>query len=182
MLDFMELVKWVLLGLATVSAVYYLCWRCARPMYHLTSHPNADELLETSSESPMFDGLEPLEADPNQVDPTRKVVGGTRFRKWMVAMLRAKVGYHKRSEANRLMVDKVVRDLLAEHRVRPTQWHLHMPVITAMYFIPSDAEIEARSLLGAGEAHRRDYIHTRGDVGFTNNWSWWWKQPLGYTK
>lgn len=144
-------------------------------------HKDAHVLLDTSGDIDADglgngEGAVPVEGGP---PPERVVIEKTKFRKWCVAMLRSKIGYQKRSEANRLMVDKVIRDLLAEHHVRPTQWHSHIPVISAMYFIPSDAELEARSLLGSDEAWRRESAAKESLVS-----GGWWRQrmrkPLGY--
>jgi hypothetical protein len=45
------------------------------------------------------------------------------------------------------MVAKVVREVLETARLRPTHFHKHVPIITAMVFIPSEADIEAEQLL-----------------------------------
>lgn len=85
----------------------------------------------------------------------RDVTRPTHFRRWARAMVRAKCGTPAPTVANKLMVEKIVREVLTDHGVRPTQFELHVPVIVAMVFLASDTDIESTLLLSSGEAKMR---------------------------
>lgn len=177
----MGLVVWLLLGLALFIFVRTLRNTIQR-WYGLVGHPHAKALLDTS-EDIEDDGCGTTEELGEDNQPTlleRNVVRPTKFRKWVVALLRAEHGNVKRSEANRLMISKTIRDILGEHKVRRTQWHKHIPVIEAMYFIPCNAQLEARELLGSPEALARDMMMASS----VRSWWFWLKgaSPLEYQR
>lgn len=158
----------------------------------LKEHPLAGELLATNDVDEDI-GLD-VGPDPGPAPAVQEFNVGrpTKFRKHVVRLIRARVGSLKRSEANRMMLEKVARDVMAECKVRPTQWHSHIPIIIAMFFIPSDAELEAQTLMGSSEARVRDTQLTDGSIArMEQKWMWWlrgWKdywvvqRPLVYAK
>jgi len=154
-----------------------------RRLIRLGEHQGAESLLSTSEEvdDNGCNDISEIAEDTGETTVVERVVARpTKFRKWVVALVRAEHGTVRRTEANRLMISKTIRDLLAQHDVRRSQWHKHVPVIEAMYFIPCDAQMEARQLLGSSEALLRDEL-VNGGIRW---WWWFWglNRPLEYSR
>lgn len=69
--------------------------------------------------------------------------------------VRAKIGSPVYSKANELVVSRLARDFLAEQGVRATHIAAIAPLATALVFIRTNAEIEAREIMGSAEAVQR---------------------------
>lgn len=63
------------------------------------------------------------------------------------AIARSRVGYLSDSPANRLVADKVVRQVLEEANVRYADRHRIAPFVAASLFVPLRSEVEAQDLL-----------------------------------
>jgi len=141
-----------------VAYAMFLRWR-QLAYRSLREHPLTGEL--NSPEVADDEGLE--DAEPLLVDGVpqadrveqRGVIRHTAFRRWACAQVKAVVGLPSWTVANELMVQKVVRDVLAEAGVRKSHWCHHMSMITAMVFIPNDADIEATRYLCSAENRER---------------------------
>lgn len=79
-----------------------------------------------------------------------------RFQGKVVAIAKAEFGHLQRTEANRLMVRKFMRDFMRERGMRPTHIAQHLDVSVACFFIPSDQDILAHQVGATREAHTRD--------------------------
>jgi len=68
------------------------------------------------------------------------------------AHAKAKVGLPKMTDANLQVVGRVIRDFLKEKKVRDSHINVITPLATALTFIPSRSDIEAREVLASGAA------------------------------
>lgn len=101
---------------------------------------------------------------------TRFSVGpGTgRFQAKVVLAAKAEFGLLQRSNANRLMVRKFMRDLMRDHKMRPSHIHENIEICVALFFIPSKYDISAYKVGASLEAITRDNdVHT------------WWESFYG---
>lgn len=130
-----------------------------------SEHPRQRELLRGEDDSD--EGVQDVEGAAHKI-----VVKPTAFRKWVVANIRADEGTPAMTEANRLVIGDIVRKFLKNHRVRPSHIAMHAPIIVAMLFIKSDADLEAQSLLSSKEARRRHKEHSQ---------TLWWQRLAGIT-
>lgn len=80
----------------------------------------------------------------------------TVFQAKLVRIAKAEFGPLRRTEANRLMVRKYLRDTMREHGLRPSHISKHLDVVVRMVFIPSRAEIDAHRIGASFEAHMRE--------------------------
>jgi len=166
----------VAVGISSAAAlVCWRLWRSRRDEPRLVEHSESADLLSGSQEN-TDDGLE-------LGGGVAVVIRPTKFRRYVVSLLKAQHGILSRSEANRLMIDKSCRDIMRDLGVRPTQICLHAPIVTAMAFIPTNAELEAVALLGSNEALLRDDLATCGEVlaakGPFRRWlNWLWAAPI----
>jgi hypothetical protein len=97
--------------------------------------------------------------------------GTGRFQAKVVLAAKAEFGLLQRSNANRLMVRKFMRDLMRDHKMRPSHIHENIEICVAMFFIPTKHDINAYKVGATLEAITRDNdVHT------------WWESfygPLG---
>lgn len=82
------------------------------------------------------------------------------------AAARVKVGFPNATEANRLVVGRLVRDYMVERGVRPTHIQCLAPLATALCFIPTQADVEARQMLASS------YAVQMFEEERTKYWSW----------
>jgi hypothetical protein len=81
-----------------------------------------------------------------------------RFQAKVVSIAKAEFGYLNRTQANRLMVRKFMRDFMRERGMRPTHIAQHLDVSVACFFIPSDQDMIAHQLGASREAISRDRV------------------------
>jgi hypothetical protein len=81
-----------------------------------------------------------------------------RFQAKVVSIAKAEFGYLNRTQANRLMVRKFMRDFMRERGMRPTHIAQHLDVSVACFFIPSDQDMIAYQLGASREAISRDRV------------------------
>jgi len=79
-----------------------------------------------------------------------------RFQAKLVAIAKAEFGLLGRTQANRLMVRKFLRDHMRERGMRPTHIAQHLDVSVACFFIPSEQDMIAHQLGASREALTRD--------------------------
>lgn len=79
----------------------------------------------------------------------------TRFRAKVVLSAKAEFGYIPRSEANRLMVRKHIRDLMRSHGMRDSHIARNADICVSLFFIPSAADIDAHKIKASYEAITR---------------------------
>jgi hypothetical protein len=89
-------------------------------------------------------------------DPTTKK---SSFRAKLIMMAKTEFGHLKRTEANRLMVRKFMRDQMRERGLRPSHIVAHLDISVACFFVASQQEIAAHQVGATFEAQRRE-----GDV------------------
>jgi hypothetical protein len=61
----------------------------------------------------------------------------------IIALAKAEFGLLKRTEANRLMVRKFLRDQMRDRKMRPTHIAAHLDISVSCFFIPSKADLIA---------------------------------------
>lgn len=81
-----------------------------------------------------------------------------RFQAKLIAIAKAEFGLLARTQANRLMVRKFLRDHMRERGMRPTHIAQHLDVSVACFFIPSSQDIVAHQLGASREALTREGI------------------------
>lgn len=73
----------------------------------------------------------------------------TRGRQWQLDIVdeaRAKLGRLRENAANRLVVDRVVRDLMAVKGMRPSHIRFYSPVAVELYFVPTQQDVIANAV------------------------------------
>lgn len=80
----------------------------------------------------------------------------TRFRSKVVLCAKAEFGLINRTEANRMMVRKFLRDKMRSHGLRPSHIAAHVDICVALFFIPSRSDIYAAKVNASYEAVTRD--------------------------
>jgi hypothetical protein len=81
-----------------------------------------------------------------------------RFQAKLVAIAKAEFGLLPRTQANRLMVRKFLRDHMRERGMRPTHIVQHLDVGVACFFIPSAQDMIAHQLGASREAITREVV------------------------
>lgn len=104
--------------------------------------------------------------------------GASRFQAKMVRIAKGEFGLLERSEANRLMVRKFVRDYMREHGVRPTHIGMHVDLVVAMFFIPSHIDILSSQMQFTNTAKERDDLRMTVWTNFCDYWLFLPLQPL----
>jgi hypothetical protein len=101
-----------------------------------------------------------------------------RFQAKVIVAAKAEFGLLRRTEANRLMVRKYMRDRMRDHGMRPSHVNQHLDVSVAIFFVPSKHDLMAHQL-GASRvvAERDNALHTSwtsfwGDFGKMLGFSW----------
>jgi hypothetical protein len=79
-----------------------------------------------------------------------------KFQARLINVAKVEFGLLQRTESNRLMVRKFLRDYMREHGMRPTHIVQHLDVSTACFFIPSGQDILAHQLGASREAITRE--------------------------
>lgn len=80
------------------------------------------------------------------------------FQAKVIKIAKAEFGYLKRSEANRLMVRKYMRDVMRDRGMRPSHIAHHVDMCVAIFFIPSRMDMEAHQIGATRDAHQRDVV------------------------
>lgn len=81
-----------------------------------------------------------------------------KFQAKLVAIAKAEFGLLARTQANRLMVRKFLRDHMRERGMRPTHIAQHLDVSVACFFIPSEQDMIAHQLGASREALTRESV------------------------
>ena len=106
-----------------------------------------------------------IERDVASIGVDARNVGGTRYARRVVAMLKAKfptTPAMRYSVANCTIVDQEAYRMMTEHGVRPAHIAVLKPMIVSLFFIPTRAEIEARQILAdTGALDRLEEGNTR---------------------
>jgi len=95
-------------------------------------------------------------------------------------VVRARLGgTPTRTEANRLMVQKMCRDYMKERGMRDAHMPRHLPMAVALAFVPTKWEVEARQFEASAAVSDRD-----GDAGLWFRYLGWgsWGSSLEYKK
>jgi hypothetical protein len=95
------------------------------------------------------------EKDETFYDPKMK---RGRFQARLVCVAKAEFGLLPRSQANKLMVRKFLRDYMRERGMRPTHIVQHLDVSVALVFIPSEQDVIAHQLGASKAALDRDRL------------------------
>jgi hypothetical protein len=118
---------------------------------------NAVEDADDVSDFPLEDG---------------KVIGETRRTRFivaMVALVKSEKGLLRRTEANRLMVQRMVADNMKKHGVRPSHVIKMLPIVINLCFVPTGADILAAKLNSSEAAlGRQDEVQAP-----------WWSRVFG---
>jgi len=75
-----------------------------------------------------------------------RVNGRGRFQAKLVKLAKSEFGLLKRTEANRLMVRKFLRDHMQDHGMRPTHIAEYLDVSVAIFFIPCRQDLIAHQV------------------------------------
>jgi hypothetical protein len=81
-----------------------------------------------------------------------------RFQGKVVAIAKAEFGYLQRTESNRKMVRKFMRDFMRERGMRPTHIAQHLDVSVACFFIPSEQDCIAHQVGATRDAHTQEGV------------------------
>jgi len=107
------------------------------------------------------------------------VAGRRRFASHVANVVRARIGgTPRRTEANRLMVQKMVRDYMKERCVRESHMPLHAPLACSLVFVPTKYEVEAAKFEATAVADERS-DDVRGWGRFVPSGAWGF---LGFSK
>lgn len=97
----------------------------------------------------LVESMEPEDGEEEkELDGSTKV-GRQRCAKMAAAYVRSKVGLMKRTEANRQVAGRLIRDHLQERGVRPTHIMAIAPIAEVLCFVPTEADITAAQLLAS---------------------------------
>lgn len=69
-----------------------------------------------------------------------------RATRWIVALVRSKIGPQKRTEANRLVVQREMLSAMKDHGMRPSHINQVLPYAVRLFFVPSDDDLAALKL------------------------------------
>nr|QDH91117.1 MAG: hypothetical protein H4Rhizo441558_000001 [Riboviria sp.] len=69
-----------------------------------------------------------------------------RFQAKLIKLAKSEFGLLKRTEANRLMVRKFLRDHMKDHGMRPSHIAEHLDVSVAIFFIPCRQDVRAHQV------------------------------------
>lgn len=146
---------WVATAGLTTAVVGCVLYKTAHLRRHLLwkvwNHPDCDLLNKSVTTEEEDDGLQAIPVGPDgailrtgdgAIAPIRAVERHTPFRRWVCRLVKAKTGTPRDTVANRLMVEKVVRDVMGELGVRPSHFHKHVPIIRSMVIVPGEGDIE----------------------------------------
>jgi hypothetical protein len=75
-----------------------------------------------------------------------KITSRGRFQAKLITLAKSEFGLIPRSEANRLMVRKFLRDQMRERGMRPTHIAAHVDVSVSCFFIPSKNDLVAHQV------------------------------------
>lgn len=134
--------------------------------------PDDLDRLETPANADAGIQTEPEVAE--SVSPkVRSDADRSRISRLASAAAKVKFGLPKCTEANMLVVGKFIRDWLDERGVRPSHIEHIAPIATALVFVPTRADVEARAILAsrpvvqAFEAYNATY--------WSESQPLWWK-------
>lgn len=143
-----------LLIIALISAIALAIWLAIRPS--IRAIPKAVEDHVTSVLAHAGDENFAPEEEEGAFYTPGMVKG--RFQGKVVAIAKAEFGYLQRTEANRLMVRKFMRDFMRDRGMRPTHIAHHLDVSVACFFIPSDQDLLAHQVGASREALTRNRV------------------------
>lgn len=75
-----------------------------------------------------------------------------RYTHRVLAQVKAEFPSLAHTQANELVLDRYIRDIMREHGLRPSHIACLKPIIVALAFVPSDGEIMARQVLATSQA------------------------------
>lgn len=105
------------------------------------------DLIAVVNGNEIIDNMEQAVVDLNRevLMPTRR----TRYRFARTLAAKAKEefpGMQENTKSNRLVVHRYIRDRMREHKMRLSHIDTMLPIAVSIFFIPTEAEIEARRL------------------------------------
>lgn len=102
-----------------------------------------------------------------------------RYSAYCARLAKAEFGLLKRTEANRLMVQKFIRDEMRSHNVRPTHVSFLLPIAVEATFLPTQSDLLAAQLRSTTDWVDRDKqlvgwgdIPTSHSLVFGGLWGW----------
>jgi len=96
----------------------------------------------------------PYQVRGDEIKDVRKMRG--RFQAWLIGEAKIEFGMLQRSESNRLMVRKYLKDLMINKGMRPSHIHANLDMSVAIFFIPSKIDIAVNSVGATLDAQRRN--------------------------
>lgn len=120
-------------------------------------NPEEDKSLEGGGMADFVEALDSASSDavcpqPDRVDGVGRRAVRRPIREPYIAKLIAEVRAEfpplKMTAANKMMVDRFVRDRMREHHVRPSHIVQIKPIVVAMAFIASEGDVTAARLMG----------------------------------
>jgi len=105
-------------------------------------------------DAPTDEGEDCLDGETGKVRPERKAS----YISVCASMARVEFGGMKRTEANKMMVHKYIRDVMRDHGVRPSHIALLLPQAVEFAFVENAGEIIARQMRAS------DAVQTRSEV------------------
>lgn len=126
--------------------------------------PAADRAEHVATKVVHRRGVAVLNMDKVQVKGHRKVRPGKQmpYMNCLIAECKVKFGVPTRNEANVLAVRRYVASLMTSHGVRPSHMAVHIPMIVAMVFVPSEAELESLALMNSAVSNSRKVEYLLG--------------------
>jgi len=85
--------------------------------------------------------------------------GAMRYARDIVAEIKCRLGTPKPTPANRMVVQRLARNLCETHGLRPTHAAKVIPMVVSAVFVPNDYEIEASEVFNCMESRVRRGSH-----------------------
>jgi hypothetical protein len=105
--------------------------------------------------------VDETELTVEEEDTEFKICGKiSRFQSRLILFAKAEFGLLRRSQANRLMVRKDLRDLMRDRGVRPSHIAAHLDTAVAIFFIPSKKDVSNHQVGASALANERDDLVT----------------------
>lgn len=117
------------------------------------------------------------EERPIRVEDCARPTGRSLAARRAAAYVRSKIGLPKRTEANRLVAGRLIRDYLTEQGVRPSHIVVIEPIALYLVFKPNQSDILGRQLDASAIAHEareeygRDWFSRIGK-------GWFWSRAV----
>ncbi len=190
----MKLITSCLVGLGVGVGVALGYWWYHRAPHALTAREEADSasLVDcmnsadvfassrqslSSGETTMCGSVSEEWEGASLVNTVEDVIAGPRLGGAIVEIalqVKARKGLLERTEANRLMVDRLVTNLMEERGMRPSHIARQKPICVSLVFVPLDADIFAKKVEASAAVANQIALYG------ANWWSRWcsWRLPI----